>query len=85
MYKPKTYIRVMEFATALRAKGIVSRRKPLLLWRVIARFDNLVEQAYEVGHDEGYSEGMRDGRQEGKEEAGCRRMKDEEWEHRVSP
>lgn len=93
MYKPKTYVRVMEFANALRRVGkhwypaFPNRRGGnqalFLVWRILARFDNLVEQAHEVGHGEGYREGMQDGRQEGREEAGCHRVKAEEWEYRV--
>ncbi len=86
MYRPKTYIRVMEFATALRTVGArrLSRRAYLFV-RILHLFDSLVERAYEVGHDEGYREGWDDGRRESKEEAGCHHAKDEEWEARVSP
>lgn len=83
MYKPKTYVRVMEFANALRAVGNRRYRTPLPMWSILARFDNLVERAYEVGHDEGFVEGRQDGRQEGRDEALCHRVKDEEWEYRV--
>lgn len=91
MYRPKTYLRVMEFANALRTllecvspswpNIEVAIQRPKTLLRTIARFDNLVERAYLVGHGEGFVEGKIEGIMEGKDEALCHHAKDEEWEH----
>ena len=55
-----------------------------LIRRLFARFDNLVEQAYLIGHDEGYREGHAEGETEARAQMSCHHESDEEWEARVS-
>ncbi len=88
MYKPKSYARLMEYATTLRAlhdrrggRTCPSHQTNFLVRRIVVRLDNLLEHAYLIGHDEGFVDGKGEGIMEGKDEANCHRVKDEEWEY----
>mgnify|MGYP000202873070 CR=1 FL=1 len=64
MYEPKTYERLVVYATALRAilNGRGRSRTGYTVYRTAARFEALVEHAYLVGIEEGYREGENDTR-----------------------
>jgi len=64
MYEPKTYERLVVYATALRAilNGPSRSRTGYMVYKAAARFEVLVEQAYLVGVEEGYREGENDTR-----------------------
>ena len=61
--------------------GVVQQ---FILRRLFARFDDLAEVAYLIGHDEGYKNGLEEGIMQGHDEANCHRQTDEEWEARVN-